>query len=137
MNNTSSDPTSNMQQPHPKKQRQQQQHIQDQEQEQTIHCPILHEHLDACAVTFLLSQGIYTADDLLSHAGGGSIAWCTVAAPLSIHRKDDDFVDAAANRANSVLGADSPLTQALYEWRFVQNKDPKPSSRLQTFEVSE
>ena len=40
------------------------------------------------------------------------------------------------NRSLSVRSANSPLTKALYEWRFEQDNDPKPSPKLRTQQVS-
>ena len=40
------------------------------------------------------------------------------------------------NRSLSVGSANSPLTKALYEWRFEQDNDPKPSPKLRTQQVS-
>ena len=108
-------------------------------------CPILKEYLDAFAIEFLAIQGIHTANELLAH---GSIP---VLPPAGVNKRSKSKSKSSSNidynnasiddpinvvRTTSLLGTDSHLTLTLYHYRFIEKRDPKPSSKLVTKEVS-
>lgn len=108
-------------------------------------CPILKEYLDAFAIEFLAIQGIHTANELLAH---GSIP---VLPPAGGNKRNKSKSKSSSNidynnasiddpinvvRTTSLLGTDSHLTLTLYHYRFIEKRDPKPSSKLVTKEVS-
>lgn len=118
-------------------------------------CSVLTENLDRNALAFLSSQGIFSAEELLNRSTTSSSNGSTDTTSqvpnnseymIGMKRKklrSDRSLQLTSgnnnsnydNRSNSVLGADSPLTKALYEWRFENGNDPKPSPKLSTRQV--